>query len=139
MDNDITLADTQVSRLHLELVYREGQWLLCSHGRNGTRIDGAPVTEVRLADRTVFAVHIGASTALAVASHGEQQRVYELGPILLVPAFALVFCQSGLLGFGTAMLLASLLIVRWSGYRMVPYRTAVQAPSDADPGREEVT
>ena len=54
VDNDITLADTQVSRLHLELIYREGQWLLCSHGRNGTRIDGAPVTEVRLADRTVF-------------------------------------------------------------------------------------
>ena len=59
----------------------------------------------------LVAVHIGASTALAVASHGEQHRVYELGQILLVPAFALVFCQSGLLGFGTAMLLASLLIV----------------------------
>ena len=39
----------------------------------------------------------------------------------------------------TAMLLASLLVVRSSGYRMVRYRTAAQAPCDADPGREGVT
>jgi hypothetical protein len=32
----------------------------------------------------------------------------------------------------TAMLLASLLVVRSNGYRMVRYRTAVQAPSEAD-------
>ena len=54
VENDITLADAQVSRLHLELLYREGQWMLCSHGRNGTRVDGERVTEVRLANRSIF-------------------------------------------------------------------------------------
>jgi len=39
----------------------------------------------------------------------------------------------------TAMLLASLLVVRSSGYRMVRRRTAEQAPSDADSDQETVT
>ena len=39
----------------------------------------------------------------------------------------------------TAMLLASLLVVRSNGYRLVRHRTAVQAPTDADPGQEGVT
>jgi predicted component of type VI protein secretion system len=53
-DNDISLADKQVSRLHVELIYGDGKWTLYSHGRNGTRIDGAQVPEYRLKDRSIF-------------------------------------------------------------------------------------
>jgi pSer/pThr/pTyr-binding forkhead associated (FHA) protein len=53
-ENDISLADTQVSRLHVELTYEDGKWQLRSHGRNGTRIDGAPVSDAKLPDRVIF-------------------------------------------------------------------------------------
>ena len=53
-DNDIVLADTQISRLHVELVHRDGKWSLVSHGRNGTQIGGAVVSEVALSDRVIF-------------------------------------------------------------------------------------
>jgi pSer/pThr/pTyr-binding forkhead associated (FHA) protein len=53
-DNDLALTDPQVSRLHVELLYRGERWLLLSHGRNGTRIDGVQVTEVELTNHTIF-------------------------------------------------------------------------------------
>jgi hypothetical protein len=53
-ENDISLADTQVSRIHVELHYRDGKWVLHSLGRNGTRMDGAIVSEARLPDRAIF-------------------------------------------------------------------------------------
>lgn len=52
--NDITIIDPQVSRLHVELVYREGAWGLRSLGRNGTQINGSRAEEGQLSDRTVF-------------------------------------------------------------------------------------
>ena len=53
-DNDIVLADKQVSRLHVELIYRDGSWSLLSHGRNGTQIGGEVVSEVTLTDLAIF-------------------------------------------------------------------------------------
>ena len=53
-DSDISLADPQISRMHVELTFDDGKWVLQSHGRNGTQVGGEMVTEVRLTDRTVF-------------------------------------------------------------------------------------
>ncbi len=53
-DNQITIADEQVSRLHAKLVWQEGVWLLVSLGRNGTVVNDRVVSEVELADQTIF-------------------------------------------------------------------------------------
>jgi len=53
-DNDISLVDPQVSRVHVELLFRQDHWMLRSLGRNGTWIDGTAVSEVRMSDRTIF-------------------------------------------------------------------------------------
>jgi len=53
-ENDISLADTQVSRLHAELIYEDGCWELHSYGRNGTQIDGEKIEKVRLRDSAIF-------------------------------------------------------------------------------------
>ena len=56
VDNEIRLTDPKVSRLHVELVYTNGHWLLRSHGLNGTRINDTTITgsDIRLCDRVVF-------------------------------------------------------------------------------------
>lgn len=55
----------------------------------------------------LIAVHIAVGIAVAAATHWELQRPSVLGLILLVAAFAVIFCQSGLVGFWTAMSPAS--------------------------------
>jgi pSer/pThr/pTyr-binding forkhead associated (FHA) protein len=51
---DINLADAQVSRQHVELVYSQSTWTIHSHGRNGTFINGVMVCEAELGDRAIF-------------------------------------------------------------------------------------
>lgn len=53
---DIRLTDKSVSRIHVELVWdaEKGDWVLISHGRNGTLIGGEMVTEARPKDRTII-------------------------------------------------------------------------------------
>lgn len=58
-DNDITITDPQVSRLHLELLYRKGDWWVRSLGRNGTHMDGIAIAEERLVNRTVLQLGAG--------------------------------------------------------------------------------
>ena len=53
-DNDVSLTDVHVSRLHAELLYRDGQWWLHSHGRNGTVVEDAVIDSIALYDRAVF-------------------------------------------------------------------------------------
>ncbi len=53
-ENEISLTDPQVSRLHVELIYRDGQWHLISHGRNGTWIRGSRVERAVLSNRAIF-------------------------------------------------------------------------------------
>lgn len=53
-ENQITLSDQQVSRLHLELILEHGEWHLISHGRNGTRMNGKSVEKAVLANGAVF-------------------------------------------------------------------------------------
>ncbi len=54
VENDVSLSDSHVSRLHVELCYEEGRWRLYSHGRNGTLVEGVPVTASELVDDLVF-------------------------------------------------------------------------------------
>jgi pSer/pThr/pTyr-binding forkhead associated (FHA) protein len=61
-DNDIALADAQVSRKHVELVFRDGSWTLQSHGRNGTRIDNELVQEILLWDSATFQMGMSGPT-----------------------------------------------------------------------------
>lgn len=53
-NSDITLTDAQVSRQHVELAFRSGEWVLYSYGRNGTRINDELVQEVFLWDSATF-------------------------------------------------------------------------------------
>ncbi len=53
-ENEVVIADPQVSRRHVELHFRDSIWTLVSIGRNGTILDGEKVTEIRLDDRQVF-------------------------------------------------------------------------------------
>ena len=53
-DNVIAIVDPHVSRLHVELLLTDGQWLLHSRGRNGTWIQGARVEQAELSHRTIF-------------------------------------------------------------------------------------
>lgn len=55
----------------------------------------------------LVAAHFGVGVAVVAAAHLGLQRPSVLGRILLVAAFAVIFCQSGLVGFWTAMSPAS--------------------------------
>lgn len=53
-DNVISLTEPRVSRLHAELILREGQWILQSHGRNGTWIQGTRVEKAEMSNLSIF-------------------------------------------------------------------------------------
>jgi pSer/pThr/pTyr-binding forkhead associated (FHA) protein len=53
-DNDICVADTQVSRCHVLLRFCDRDWYLVSIGRNGTFVQGKNITEVLMSDQGVF-------------------------------------------------------------------------------------
>lgn len=53
-ENHVCIVDPQVSRLHTEFTFADGQWKLTSHGRNGTRIRGESVSDVLVTDAVLF-------------------------------------------------------------------------------------
>jgi pSer/pThr/pTyr-binding forkhead associated (FHA) protein len=53
-DNDVSVVDPQVSRCHVLLRFCDGQWLLVSIGRNGTRTNGMHIREFPLVDQQIF-------------------------------------------------------------------------------------
>jgi pSer/pThr/pTyr-binding forkhead associated (FHA) protein len=74
-ENEISLTDPQVSRLHVELTYQDGQWHLISHGRNGTWIRGSRVERTVLANRAIFQLgSSGPMLQLIVDSSGSEVR-----------------------------------------------------------------
>ncbi len=58
-DNDVTIVDPRVSRLHAELQFGETGWQLISRGRNGVLVDGLPITERALPDKKTFQLGSG--------------------------------------------------------------------------------
>lgn len=55
----------------------------------------------------LVAVHLAVGIAVAAAAHWELQRPSVLGRVLLIAALAVIFCQSGLVGFWAATSRAS--------------------------------
>lgn len=53
-ENDISLADPQVSRVHVELLIRDGKWAIVSLGRNGTILDGVMINDELLTEHSIF-------------------------------------------------------------------------------------
>jgi pSer/pThr/pTyr-binding forkhead associated (FHA) protein len=53
-DQDVEISDPYVSRLHAELAWREGTWMLISRGRNGVLVANRPITEVPIQHEVVF-------------------------------------------------------------------------------------
>lgn len=53
-ENDVSVTDPQVSRLHVELIFLDGAWQLVSHGRNGTWIRGSKVDRVGITHHSIF-------------------------------------------------------------------------------------
>ncbi len=61
-DNEVTIADQQVSRRHAELRFAEDTWELCSLGRNGTIFEGKGIERTILPDAAVFQLGSGGPT-----------------------------------------------------------------------------
>ncbi|MGE0761484.1 MAG: FHA domain-containing protein [Pirellulaceae bacterium] len=53
-ENDVEIHDPYVSRLHAEVVQRDGQWVLVACGRHGVLVDNQPVTERVLEHDVIF-------------------------------------------------------------------------------------
>jgi len=53
-DNDVSIVDPQVSRCHVLIRFCDGQWLVVSIGRNGTRTNGTSVREFPVVDQQIF-------------------------------------------------------------------------------------
>jgi pSer/pThr/pTyr-binding forkhead associated (FHA) protein len=58
-ENDVTIADPRVSRLHAELRIEESGWTLTSLGRNGVLVDGLLITQQQISDRKSFQLGSG--------------------------------------------------------------------------------
>jgi pSer/pThr/pTyr-binding forkhead associated (FHA) protein len=53
-ERHVRVGDQHVSRLHAEMQYVDGAWMVESHGRNGLMIDGQRLQKAVLNDRSVF-------------------------------------------------------------------------------------
>jgi hypothetical protein len=62
-DNDVVITHPYVSRYHVRLVWREGDWEMVNLGTHGTLMDGRPVSQVILVE-------------------GDEMRLGPLGPTL---------------------------------------------------------
>ena len=85
-ENDISLADPQVSRVHVELVARDGEWTLVSLGRNGTVMDGVPINDETLHDHAIFQLGpTGPSFQFSTSSESVSslQTLNEIDPVAL--------------------------------------------------------
>ena len=61
-ESDVEISDPYVSRVHAELHFREGKWVLVSRGRSGVIVQNRQITEVALDSETTF--KLGASGPL---------------------------------------------------------------------------
>ena len=53
-DQDIEISDPYVSRCHVDFHFQDGQWVLCSKGRNGVLVNNEPVGQLVLSGDTNF-------------------------------------------------------------------------------------
>jgi hypothetical protein len=72
-DNDVSLADPHVSRVHAKLVYGAGAWTLISTGRHGTLIEDRLVSEFTMRHDTIFRLG-AAGPSLRFGTHAQETR-----------------------------------------------------------------
>jgi FHA domain-containing protein len=53
-ERDVEISDPYVSRLHAELCFRDGRWVLLSRGRNGVVVNHQPITELAIDGAVAF-------------------------------------------------------------------------------------
>ncbi|HEY2415410.1 MAG TPA: FHA domain-containing protein [Pirellulaceae bacterium] len=53
-DVDVEISDAYVSRVHAELLHRDGQWNLISRGRNGVLVGSQTITDLPVRSEVVF-------------------------------------------------------------------------------------
>jgi pSer/pThr/pTyr-binding forkhead associated (FHA) protein len=71
-DSDIVIADAQVSRSHVKLVWQDGAWTLTSTGRHGTLVNDRVVAETQLGHSTTF--RLGATGPLLRFECGASEK-----------------------------------------------------------------
>lgn len=79
-DNDVSVVDPQVSRCHVLVRFCDGEWVLVSIGRNGTRTNGMLVNEFPVVDQLIFQLGpTGPSFKFDMARAGDQ-RIETIDP-----------------------------------------------------------
>ena len=53
-DVDVEISDAYVSRVHAELLHRDGQWNLISRGRNGVQVGSQTITDIPVSGEIIF-------------------------------------------------------------------------------------
>ena len=79
-ERDVEISDPYVSRLHAELVWRDGKWLLLAHGRNGVLVSSRPVTEFAISPHDGAVAYVSANDLVRSDGIGGQRTVLFDGP-----------------------------------------------------------
>lgn len=80
----VRLADPYVSRIHLEIVLVNQEWVLLARGRNGVYVDGKSVTEHPLAHGTRFRLSsVGPMFRFESESVSSGQQTLSLDPAII--------------------------------------------------------
>ena len=75
-DNDVVLYSSVVSRYHVELKSSHENWEIINLGRNGTYIDGKPITKVKVVNGLIINLAlIGPKVALHLLEQSNRVNV----------------------------------------------------------------
>jgi pSer/pThr/pTyr-binding forkhead associated (FHA) protein len=59
---DVEISDPFVSRVHAELAWRGGEWLLLSRGRHGVLVENRAISELAVRGEVTFRLGVGGPT-----------------------------------------------------------------------------
>ena len=89
-EQDIEINDPYVSRLHAELHYRDGKWVLIARGRHGVVVRHQQIAELIIDAEVTFQLGSAGPTLRFAVEHGDSEcgrtLCFEMEPL---PAFAL--------------------------------------------------
>ena len=72
-ERDVEINDPYVSRLHAELHFREGQWLLMARGRNGVVVRNQQITELAVESDVTFQLGTSGPVLRFFVEHEESE------------------------------------------------------------------
>jgi pSer/pThr/pTyr-binding forkhead associated (FHA) protein len=79
-ESHVSVVDPQVSRLHTEFVFANGNWKLISHGRNGTLVGTASIPEMQVAGTLVIQLGQNGPRLKFIAKHEVASHMATLSP-----------------------------------------------------------